>query len=105
MAATTTPPLAETIRKVLQGHRIAIQHADTGAVTCAHDPNGLATYSTPEYVEHLNAEILTVVEAHTRAQRDAFLPSPSLDPAWVAGWHAATDHVAHHIAAAATPVT
>lgn len=25
-------------------------------------------------------------------QRDAFLDSPNLDPAWIAGWHAAIDH-------------
>lgn len=25
-------------------------------------------------------------------QREAFLPSPGLDPAWIAGWHAAIDH-------------
>ena len=25
-------------------------------------------------------------------QREAFLSSPGLDPAWVAGWHAAIDH-------------
>jgi len=105
MAATTTTPLPETIRRVLHNHRIAIQHPDTGAVTCAHDSNGLATYSTTEYAEHLNAEILTVVAAHTRSQRDAFLSSPTLDPAWIAGWHSATDHIAHHITAATTPVS
>jgi hypothetical protein len=30
-----------------------------------------------------------------RAGREAFLPSPSLDPSWIAGWHAATDHHVH----------
>lgn len=30
------------------------------------------------------------IESHL----DSFLSSPSLDPAWVAGWHAAVRHVA-----------
>lgn len=33
-------------------------------------------------------------------QRDAFLDSASLDPAWTAGWHAAVDHTAHVVRAA-----
>ena len=42
-------------------------------------------------------------------QRDAFLPSPDRDPAWIAGWHAAVDHItatlAAHSAATATNPT
>lgn len=37
------------------------------------------------------------------AQRDAFLDSPNLDPVWVAGWHAAIDHVTHILTADAAP--
>ncbi|MBT1542461.1 hypothetical protein KK103_11865 [Curtobacterium flaccumfaciens pv. flaccumfaciens] len=37
------------------------------------------------------------------AQREAFLDSPNLDPVWVAGWHAAIDHVTHSLAAGTAP--
>lgn len=39
-----------------------------------------------------------IIAAEVRGQREAFLPSDTLDPAWIAGWHAAVDHVAAHIA-------
>lgn len=32
-----------------------------------------------------------------REQRERYLDSPSLAPACVAGWHAAVDHVRHHL--------
>lgn len=35
-----------------------------------------------------------------KEQREKYLDSPTLNPAWVAGWHAATDHIAHHVARA-----
>jgi hypothetical protein len=38
-----------------------------------------------------------LISAEVRGQREAFLPSDTLDPAWIAGWHAAVDHVAAHI--------
>lgn len=102
MTTSTAPSLADAVRDVVRTHRIAVQHDDVGAVTCGHDHHGLAMYSTTEYAEHLNAEILHAVEVHVRQQRDAFLTSPGLDPAWVAGWHSAIEHVAHHIAQAVT---
>src|SRR5690606_2110876 len=98
MTTANVQSLADALRDVQRRHRIASQHPDVGAVTCAHDTNGLATYNTVEYTEHLTAGILAVVETHLRAQRDAFLASTNLDPAWVAGWHSATDHLAHHVA-------
>lgn len=55
-----------------------------GEVTWAAAPQALAA------VRHLVA-----------ARREAFLPSPDLDPAWVAGWHAAIDDVLHHLTATA----
>lgn len=33
-----------------------------------------------------------------KAGRDGYLDSPTLDPAWIAGWHSATDHHAARIA-------
>jgi len=44
--------------------------------------------------EHANAA-LDEIETVVAAQRDAFLPSSDLNPAWIAGWHAAVDHVSH----------
>ena len=35
-------------------------------------------------------------------QREKYLASPELNRAWVAGWHAATDHIANTIARADT---
>ncbi|AIY15824.1 hypothetical protein GUY44_07525 [Pimelobacter simplex] len=46
--------------------------------------------------EHVTAA-LDDVETVVAAQRDAFLPSPNLDPAWIAGWHSAVDHVSHAV--------
>jgi hypothetical protein len=44
-----------------------------------------------EWVERIVAERLAIIPA----QREAFLDSPSLDPAWIAGWHAAIDHATY----------
>lgn len=32
-----------------------------------------------------------------KQQREAFLSSPNLDRAWIAGWHAAIDHTTHKL--------
>jgi hypothetical protein len=37
------------------------------------------------------------------AQREAFLDSPMLDGMWIAGWHAAIDHVTHLLTADTAP--
>lgn len=57
-----------------------------------------------EYREQARAEaraaltaVGPIIAAEVRGQREAFLPSDTLDPAWIAGWHAAVDHVAAHI--------
>jgi len=44
--------------------------------------------------EHVTAA-LDEIEKRIEGQRDGFLSSPNLDPAWIAGWHSAVDHVAH----------
>ncbi|WP_418060787.1 hypothetical protein [Pimelobacter simplex] len=46
--------------------------------------------------EHVTAA-LDEIETVVAAQREAFLPSPDLDPAWIAGWHSAADHVSHAV--------
>jgi hypothetical protein len=46
-----------------------------------------------------------IIAAEVRGQREAFLPSDTLDPAWIAGWHAAVDHVAAHIESGGEPTT
>lgn len=38
---------------------------------------------------------LDEIEKRIEGQRDGFLSSPNLDPAWIAGWQSAVDHVAH----------
>lgn len=47
----------------------------------------------PWDLDALAEQISTHVAAVTMEQFDAFLPSPGLDPAWIAGWHSAVKHV------------
>ena len=44
------------------------------------------------------AQVREQVAREVREQRDGFLSSLGLDPAWIAGWHSATDHHAARIA-------
>lgn len=48
------------------------------------------------------AALRAQIAAEIRAEREGFLPSPGLDPVWIAGWHAATDHIAARIAEGGT---
>ena len=43
---------------------------------------------------------LAEVESVVASRREAFLSSPNLDPAWIAGWHSAVDDVTNSVRAA-----
>lgn len=42
------------------------------------------------------------IAAEIRAEREGFLSALGLNPVWIAGWHAATDHIAARIAEGGT---
>lgn len=44
------------------------------------------------------AQVRAQIAEDIEAERDGFLASPRLDPTWIAGWHAATNHHARRIA-------
>lgn len=72
---TKTEPL--TIRQALtddawEGHDETLTGHDLDAITTA---------------------VSTAASAIALEQFDAFLDSPGLDPAWIAGWHSAIKHV------------
>lgn len=50
------------------------------------------------WVAHQRADALREAAEVVRSGRDAFLSSDNLDPAWIAGWHSATDHHVAQIA-------
>lgn len=45
-------------------------------------------------------EVRAEILAKILDRRDGFLGSPNLERAWIAGWHAAADDIAHTIATA-----
>ena len=58
-----------------------------------------------EFAHPLAVEVERILAAREQAlrdeiagERDAYLDSPALDPAWIAGWHSAVDHIAARIA-------
>lgn len=71
---------------VHEGSRIIWPNGDE--VTAAELQDALVAFKVGRRVER--EEITKVVEG----QMDAFLPSTGLNPAWIAGWHAAIRHAA-----------
>lgn len=61
----------------------------------AHVAAGLAAI-VREHTDRALAEVESVVAS----RREAFLSSPNLDPAWIAGWHSAVDDVTNSVRAA-----
>ena len=50
------------------------------------------------WLASVKADIREQIEADVLSQREGYVPSPGLDPAWISGWRAATDLHAVHIA-------
>lgn len=44
-------------------------------------------------LDAITATVANAASAIAMEQFDAFLSSPNLDPAWIAGWHSAVKHV------------
>lgn len=66
------------------------------------------TYLHDTAAEKVAVRVTRVAADLVAEQREAFLTSDNLDPAWIAGWHAAIDHTEAHLRRAAdskTPTT
>jgi hypothetical protein len=106
MTTTDPTPLAEQIAR----EHLAVLNTSTWLIVgCTCDPTLTAPPSGVGgswYALHIatvtEQAVRERVTAEVRGQREAFLPSDTLDPAWIAGWHAAVDHVAAHIARGGT---
>lgn len=86
--------ITKTLEDVLDAHAAIATVPGSWACTCSPHlwrEDAARTAHVAEYVR-------VWLEAQVLAHRDGFLASPNLDRAWISGWRAATDHIAHSVA-------
>lgn len=93
---------ARTIEEVLAEHHVG-RDPRTHESTCSCGWQGPIRLGEPfAALRDQNAHVAAAIREWLLLQQDAFLSSPNLDPAWIAGWRSAVKHVAHHRRPAAT---
>lgn len=87
---------------VVDGPRHQTHHEANIAAAAKHEER--TAHLTPDEISSLldqtRAERTVSVCAVLAAERDGFPDSPGLDPVWIAGWHAAADHLHHRVSSA-----